>query len=293
VIWQLRDRRLDFQSRARVMGILNITPDSFYDGGRDRDLAAAVDRGLGLVAAGADILDVGGESSRPPVYGTMQVLSAAEECARVLPVIDGLRRHTSVPISVDTVKAEVARRALDLGADIINDISAMRDDPAMLSLVARAGVPVVLMHRRGTSHTMQRNTVYADLVGEVTGFLRQRIAVAGAAGIAADRIAIDPGLGFGKSVAGNLELVRRLDALVALGHPVLVGASRKAFIWRTLGLSPAEALEGSLAVATLCLASGAHLLRVHDVAATVRIIRMAEAVLGSAASAARAAGRAP
>ncbi|MFA6109736.1 MAG: dihydropteroate synthase [Candidatus Latescibacterota bacterium] len=279
MIWRLGDRVLDFRARVQVMGILNVTPDSFYDGGRYADPGAAVEQALRLVEEGADLIDVGGESSRPPVYGQAATVPVAEECRRVLPVIEGIRRQSPIPLSIDTVKAEVAARALDLGADVVNDISALRDDPGMLAVVAAAGVPVILMHRRGSPTTMQQDTHYDDLLAEVRRFLEERVAVARAGGVAEGRIAVDPGLGFGKSPEGNLQLVRELGFLAPLDCPVLVGASRKSFIWKTLGLSPAEGLEGSLAVAALCVAGGAHLLRVHDVRATVRVVRMAEAVV--------------
>jgi dihydropteroate synthase len=261
------------------MGILNVTPDSFFDGSRHLDPGLAIEHGLRLVEEGADLIDVGGESSRPPVYGQAATVPAAEECRRVLPVIAGIRRQSSIPLSIDTVKAEVAQRAIDAGADIVNDISALQDDPGMLAVVASAGVPVILMHRRGTPATMQQDTHYDDLLAEVRGFLEERAAVARAGGVPAERIAVDPGLGFAKSRDGNLQLIRDLGFLAPLGCPVLVGASRKSFIWKILGLSPAEGLEGSLAVAALCVAGGAHIVRVHDVQATVRAVRVAEAVV--------------
>lgn len=279
MIWTLGNRVLNFDARVQLMGILNVTPDSFYDGGRYLETGAAVERGLQMVEEGADIVDIGGESSRPPLYGRAVAVPVAEECARVVPVVEALRQHCDVPISIDTVKAEVARQALAAGADIINDISALRDDPQMLEVAAESGAPVILMHRRGTPATMQQDTRYADLLGEIRNFLAERIQVARTGGVAAGRIAVDPGIGFGKSVAGNLALVYHLDVFASLGCPVVVGASRKSFIWKTLGLSQEESLEGSLAAAVLCAERGVHILRVHDVQATARAVRLAEAVI--------------
>ena len=280
MIWKLGIRELDFRARAQIMGILNVTPDSFFDGGRYAGRQAAVVRALEMVEEGADIIDIGGESSRPPVYGEAPQVSLEEECARVVPIVEEVRRHSDVPISVDTTKAEVARRALQAGADIVNDISALRDDPEMVEVAASSGAPVVLMHRRGTPVTMQKNTWYEDLLGELKNFLTERIAAARAGGVALERIAVDPGIGFGKSVEGNLEIIRHLGEFAELGCPILVGASRKSFIWKHMGLKAEEGLEGSLAVAVLSVAKGANILRVHDVAATVRAVRMAEAIAG-------------
>ena len=214
------------------------------------------------------------------MYGVAEEVSVAEECARVIPVVEGLRSHSDVPISVDTVKAEVARRALEVGADIINDISALRHDPAMAEVAARAKTPVVLMHRRGMAATMQQNTHYDDLLGTVYAFLQERVRVAHAQGV--ERVAVDPGLGFGKSREGNLALLRMLERFLDLECPLVVGASRKSFIWKTLGLSAAESLEGSLAAAALAARAGVHVLRVHDVAETLRTVRLVEAVRGQA-----------
>lgn len=278
MIWQLAGGELDFSVRAHVMGVLNITPDSFYDGGRYNGIDAAVARGLQILEDGADIIDIGGESSRPPMYGEAIQVDIEEECRRVVPVITALRRRTAAPISIDTVKAEVARRALEAGADIINDISAL-EDREMASVAAAAAVPVILMHRRGTPSTMQLNTQYDDLLDEVYSFLEQRIARAREAGIKA--IAVDPGLGFGKSPAGNFSLLRHLGHFAQLNCPLLLGASRKSFVWKTLGLTVEQSLEGSLALAVLGRAAGAHLLRVHDVEATCRALRMTDAVLSA------------
>jgi dihydropteroate synthase len=276
VIWSLGGRVLDFGDRVQIMGILNATPDSFYDGGRYLEPQVAISRGLAMAAEGASIIDVGGESSRPPMYGEAEHVSAAEECRRVVPVVEGLRRQSDAFISIDTVKAEVAAQALDAGADIINDISALRHDSAMAGVVARTGAPVVLMHRRGSAATMQQDTYYRDLLGEVHGFLAARVEAARAEGI--ERIAVDPGLGFGKSREGNLALLGALERFADLGCPLVVGASRKSFIWKTLGLTAEESLAGSLAAAVYAVGAGARILRVHDVAATLRAVRLIEAV---------------
>jgi len=280
VIWELGGRPLCFNDQVQIMGVLNATPDSFYDGGRYCDPKVAVERGLEMVEEGAAIVDIGGESSRPPLYGVAEDVSVAEECARILPVVEGLRRQSDVPISVDTVKAAVAQRALEAGADIINDISALQRDPAMVEVAAQAKAPVILMHGRSTAATMQPNTRCDDLPGAVYSFLAERVRVAQAQGV--ERVAVDPGLGFGKSQEGNLALLGMLERFLRLEHPLVVGASRKSFIWKTLGLSAAESLEGSLAAAALAARAGVHILRVHDVASTLRAVRFVEAVRGQA-----------
>ena len=279
MIWSLRgeDRSVDFRSRVRIMGILNVTPDSFYDGGRYDEVGRAVDRALQLEAEGADVIDIGGESSRPPMYGAAAAVSAAAECRRVVPVIEGIRTRSQVPISVDTTKAEVARQALSSGADIVNDISAL-GDPEMATVAAEAAAPMILMHRRGTPATMQLDTRYDDLLGEISGFLRSRIDVAKAAGVDGRNLAVDPGLGFGKSIGGNLILIAELSRFRSFGCPIVVGASRKSFLWKPLGLSVEDCLEPSLVAAALAVARGANAVRVHDVAASLRAVRTAEAV---------------
>ena len=280
MIWRLRggNRSIDFRSRVQIMGILNVTPDSFYDGGRFDEVGLAVDRALQLEEEGADIVDVGGESSRPPMYGVAAAVSAAAECRRVVPVIEGIRTRSQVPISVDTTKAEVALEALAAGADIINDISAM-GDAEMAPVAADAGAPVILMHRRGTPATMQLDTRYDDLLGEIAGFLGSRVDAATAAGLDRRHLAVDPGLGFGKSIGGNLTLIAELPRFRSLGCPVIVGPSRKSFLWKPLGLSAEDCLEPSLAAAALAVTGGANAVRVHDVAASFRAVRTAEAVV--------------
>ncbi len=227
-----------------------------------------------MIASGADILDVGGESTRP---GAAPV-SEEEETARVLPVVRGLRARIGAPISIDTYKASVARAALEEGADIVNDISALRFDPGMAALVAAEKVPLILMHMQGTPRTMQQDPQYRDVVREVRDFLAAQLYAALEAGVVQEAVIVDPGIGFGKTVEHNLELLRGLPALAALGQPLLVGASRKTFIGKILGAEPADRLEGSLAAAVAAVLGGANILRVHDVAETVKAVRIADAL---------------
>lgn len=262
------------------MGILNVTPDSFSDGGAYCGPEAAAARGAEMVAEGADIIDVGGESTRP----SARPVPEAEELARVIPAVRALRERTDALISVDTMKASVARAALAAGADVVNDVSALRFDPDMAGVVAASGVPIVLMHMRGTPETMQSFPAYRDLFGEISSFLAERIEAARKAGIAADKIILDPGIGFGKTVEDNLALIDGLEFLEALDRPVLAGVSRKGFIGRTLGLEPGDRLEGSLAAGVICVARGAHILRVHDVRPTRRAADMADAILARGAA---------
>ena len=259
--------------RPLVMGILNVTPDSFSDGGQFCDVDRAVARALEMCRQGADIIDVGGESTRPDA----EPVDPGREIERVLPVIEGIKRAHDVRVSVDTMKAGVARQALDAGADMINDVTAIHD-PAMLSLICERRVPVVLMHMRGTPRTMQRRTDYEDVAEEVATFLQERVDIAVAAGVKDGKILVDPGIGFGKSTTGNLSILKQLPTLVRAGRPILLGASRKTFIGKTLGLPVNERLEGSLAVAAYGSARGAHVIRAHDVAATVRVVRMIDAI---------------
>ena len=278
-----RHGQVDMRERTAVMGILNVTPDSFSDGGRYTDVASAVARGVEMVRQGASIVDVGGESTRPGAAG----VTAAEELERVIPVVRELRRRIAAPISIDTTKAEVARDALDAGADMVNDISALRFDPAMVRLVVRENVPVVLMHMQGRPRTMQLAPRYDDVVREVAAFLRERVAFAVDNGVAAERIVVDPGIGFGKGLDHNLALLRHLGALGELGRPVLVGLSRKSFVGRLLEPgATADAgtpgrLEGSLAGTAAAVLAGAHMVRVHDVLETCRAVRVADAIRGA------------
>jgi dihydropteroate synthase len=269
------------------MGVVNVTPDSFSDGGLYLDAGKAVARGLELAAEGADILDVGGESTRPGSRPTPE----AEEIERVVPVIAALRERTPVLVSVDTTKAAVARAALDAGADIVNDTSALRFDPAMAGTVAQSGAGLVLMHMQGTPLTMQDAPCYDDLLGEIRAFLAERIRVAAAAGIPEERLIVDPGVGFGKTFEDNLALLRGQEAFHALGRPLLMGFSRKAFLGRILDRPPAERLEGTIAAAVLAVERGAHILRVHDVGPVARAVRTAEAILAGGSRDADPAGR--
>jgi dihydropteroate synthase len=246
-----------------VMGVVNVTPDSFSDGGLYIDAAAAIDHGLELEAEGAGILDIGGESTRP---GAQPVGSAAE-LDRVLPVIEGLReRGASAQISIDTSKAAVAAAALDAGAALVNDVTALRGDPAMAELVAGRGVQCCLMHMLGEPRTMQDDPRYEDVVSDVKAFLEERLAFAVASGIGEDRILLDPGIGFGKTAAHNLELLARLDELVAIGRPLVIGTSRKSFLGRITGRSVDDRLAATIATNVLAYERGARVFRVHDVA---------------------------
>lgn len=261
--------------RPYIMGILNVTPDSFSDGGRFDDLDQALRRGGELVAAGADLIDIGGESTRP---GAPPV-SESEELRRVLPVIEGLQRRFTVPLSIDTSKSVVARAAVAAGAEFINDVTGLQGDAAMAGSVAASGAGLFLMHSRGRPDTMQRDTAYGDLIGEVLAFLQAGLDLAVAAGVPREKLAIDPGIGFGKSVAGNLEILRRLDAFHELGRPILLGTSRKSFIGTVLGeADPLQRLHGTLATVALGVAHGALLHRVHDVGPARAVALMAWAV---------------
>jgi dihydropteroate synthase len=269
-----RHSELEFARRTLIMGIVNVTPDSFFDGGRRLDPVKAIADGAAMAASGADIIDIGGESTRPGA----RPVSEEEELARVLPVVQGLRRQVKVPISIDTYKSNVARAALDAGADIVNDISGLRFDAKMLSLVVAEKVPVVLMHMQGTPGTMQQEPHYNDVVREVRDFLATQLYDAMDAGVAPEAIIIDPGIGFGKTIEHNLELLRGLPVLAALGQPLLVGTSRKAFIGKILNLPADERLEGSLAAAVAAVLAGANILRVHDVPETTKAVRLADAI---------------
>lgn len=260
------------------MGVLNVTPDSFSDGGAFLDPAAAVQQGLAMAQAGAAIIDIGGESSRP---GAAPV-SAAVELERVLPVIRGLRANSDVALSIDTVKPDVAAAALDAGADIINDINGLRA-PGMAELAARTGAPVVVMHMRGTPQTMQQGDLRSDdIVGEVCDWLRERAEALETAGVAADRICLDPGIGFGKTVAQNLQLLARLDALVALGYPVLVGVSRKSVLGAVTGAAVEDRVFATAGACAVAAWHGARILRVHDVAEMAQLATVVDAIRGAA-----------
>lgn len=257
------------------MGILNATPDSFYDGGRYTDWDQALARAEQMIAEGADILDIGGESTRPGA----EPVPVEEELRRVIPLIEAIANRFEVPLSVDTTKSEVARHALQAGACLVNDISGLRFDPKMPEVIASYGAGVVLMHIQGTPRTMQINPVYHDVVAEVRASLQDSIERALQAGIPSEKIWIDPGIGFGKAVEHNLTILKHIPELKALGYSVLIGTSRKSFIGHLLGgLPPEERLEGSLATVALSIAWGADIVRVHDVQATVRTARIADAL---------------
>lgn len=279
---------LELSARTHVMGILNVTPDSFSDGGRfvvgggrvdgfsRVDVAAAVEAALLMAEAGADIIDVGGESTRP---GSDRV-SPDEEQARVVPVIEGIRKRSGIPISIDTYKAATALAAVRAGADIINDISGLAFDPDMPKAAADSGAALVVMHIKGTPEDMQKDPNYDDLMGEVTGFLMAGSDKALRAGVPRDRILVDPGIGFGKTLAHNLELINRLDELSRLGYPVVLGVSRKAFIGRLTGADdPMDRGDGSVAAAVMGIARGAHIIRAHDVRSAKRAALVADAIM--------------
>lgn len=262
--------------RPRIMAVLNVTPDSFSDGGRYDDRDAALRRVEQMVAEGADLVDVGGESTRPGAAAVPET----QELARVVPVIEAIRARFDIPLSVDTNKSVVAAAAVQAGAEFINDISGFGFDPHMATVAAETGAGVFLMHTRGRPETMQQHTDYTDIVAEVIAVLREAMATATAAGIPREKISVDPGIGFGKSIAGNLDLLRRLGELRVLGQPILLGTSRKGFIGKVLGVDdPQQRLYGTLATVALGVASGAQLFRVHDVRAARETAQMAWAVV--------------
>jgi dihydropteroate synthase len=263
------------------MGVLNVTPDSFSDGGRLGDVEAAIARGLGLFAEGADLVDVGGESTRPGATA----VAAEEETRRVAPVVEGLHRRGAGPLSVDTSKAAVARAALDAGADLVNDVSGFAYDPAMAPLLAARKVPAVLMHLRGSFGEMHRTPAYGDVMAEIVSELAATLARAEQAGVERRLLIVDPGLGFSKDAGHSLEALRRLPELSALDRPVLVGPSRKSFIGKLLDLPVERRLMGTAAAVASAVLLGAHVVRVHDVAEMVEVVRIADAVRGDAGAA--------
>ena len=262
--------------KTLVMGVLNVTPDSFSDGGLFSNPDSAIRHAISMVEAGADLIDIGGESSRP---GAAPV-PVDEEIRRVVPIIEAIAGRIDVPISVDTYKAPVAQAALDAGALIVNDISSATLDPAMPHLIAARRCPAILMHMRGTPRDMQTNTDYEDLMGEISGFLRARVRAIAEAGVDKRMLIIDPGIGFAKTVEQNLEILRRLRELKSIGRPILVGTSRKSTIGKVLGnLPPEERLEGTAATVAIAIANGADIVRVHDVKEMARTARMADAIV--------------
>lgn len=269
-----RGHTLNFHQKTHVMGVLNVTPDSFSDGGRFLEPEKAVEHGLQMAKDGAHILDVGGESTRP--YS--QKLSSAEEIDRVVPVIQALSRELSIPISIDTTKSRVVTEAMNAGASMINDISSLDFDPEMGAVAAKAGVPVILMHMKGTPENMQVNPVYDDVMKEILHFLKRAIDRSTALGIRKDLIIVDPGIGFGKTFTHNLEILRSLARLKALERPILVGSSNKAFIGHISGKKPHERDTGSMAAAAASVMNGAHIIRVHNVKMAVETVKILDAI---------------
>jgi len=271
---ETRTGSLVLGERTLVMGILNVTPDSFSDAGRHGSLNTAVQHAMDMIVAGADVIDVGGESTRPGA----EPVPLDVEIERTLPVVQAIRKSSDIPISIDTTKAEVARQALEAGADIINDVSALRFDPAMVHVAQSFRAPVILMHMKGTPRTMQQNPVYASLFSEIIMYLEERIQFATGHGIPRDQIIVDPGIGFGKTVLQNLKLVRNLEAFQCLDRPILLGASRKSFIGSILHLPAEEREWGNAVVHAVGIASGTHMIRVHDVEGARQVAHMADAI---------------
>ena len=264
----------DLSQRTYLMGILNVTPDSFYDGGKFSNLDEAVKRGTKIAEEGADIIDVGGESTRPG----SEPISLEEELSRVIPVIERLSKEIEVPLSIDTYKSIVAKKALDSGASMINDISALRFDSEMKRIAAQYKIPIVLMHIKGTPKNMQDDPYYDDVMKEISSYLKESIRIARDAGIDEDNIIVDPGIGFGKRLEDNLNVLKSLSMLKILGKPILVGPSRKSFIGKVLDLPPEERLEGSLGALAVAIFNGANLVRVHDVKESLRVARLVDAI---------------
>ncbi len=277
---RLRSGKLVLGERTLVMGVLNVTPDSFSDGGKFFDTERAVEQALAMERAGADLLDIGGESTRPGAAS----ISAQEELARVLPVLQALRAWIKIPVSVDTQKSEVAEAALDAGAQVINDIFGLKSDPRIAEVAARRRVPLILMHMRGEPRTMQIGPFARDVIKDVMQGLRQSVVIARKAGVPKSQIILDPGIGFGKSFAQNYELLQRLPQLAKLGYPLLVGTSRKGFLGATLARDgkpapPQERIWGTAATVTASIMNGAHIVRVHDINEMVQVARVADCLL--------------
>lgn len=268
------DHSLNLSNRTYIMGVLNVTPDSFSDGGLYIQEDKAIEQGIAMAHEGADIIDIGGESTRP--YS--ETVPCDKEIARVIPVIEALSKDIKIPISIDTCKAKVAVEALKAGASMINDISALRFDPEMASVVAEAGVPVILMHMLGTPGDMQKNPTYDNLIQEILDFLRDAIERAVKAGIRKDLIIIDPGIGFGKTFHHNLEIIKELRQFSSLERPILLGTSRKAFIGHILQNEPDERDTGTMATVSAGVLNGAHIVRVHDVKRTLETVKIIDAI---------------
>ncbi|HIK13764.1 MAG TPA: dihydropteroate synthase [Leptolyngbyaceae cyanobacterium M33_DOE_097] len=273
--WNIRNHSFIWGTRTYLMGVINVTPDSFSDGGQFNSVEAATRQAKQLVQAGADILDIGGQSTRPQA----EDVSLSAELERVIPVIEAIRTSLDTPISVDTTKAAVARAAIAAGADIVNDISGAVYEEAMLPTVAELDVPIILMHMRGTPQTMQQMTDYGDLIGELKDFLQQRVTAAISCGIKPDKIALDPGIGFAKTYEQNLEILRRLPELRAIGYPLLVGPSRKSFIgWILNQPDPKQRVWGTAAASCAAIAGGSDILRLHDIREVGEACRVADAI---------------
>jgi len=272
--WQCRSKYLELERETVVCGVLNLTPDSFSDGGLYTDKQKAVDRVRQMVDEGAGMIDIGGESSRP---GALPV-PVGEERGRIIPVLEKLVHELNVPISVDTYKSQIAREALEMGVDIINDITSLSEDPDMASVVAESGAGIILMHMLGRPRNMQENPQYGDVVSEIKQFLSGVIDKAVSSGISREKIVVDPGIGFGKRTEHNLEIVKRLSELKSLGRPILIGVSRKSVIGNVLNLDVDERLEGTAALVACAIGNGANIVRVHDVKYMWRVARMVDAV---------------
>lgn len=283
MIVRAKDRTIEVNDRPLVMGVVNVTPDSFFDGGRYATPDAAIRHALRLAEEGADLLDIGAESTRPG----SDSIDEGEERRRLMPVVTAVAKAVSIPISVDTMKATVARAALEAGAVIINDVSALQADPAMAEVVATTGAGVVLMHMQGSPGTMQNAPVYDDVVGEVAEFFRERIKFCVERGIGQDQIMLDPGIGFGKLLLHNLTLLGQLETFVSFGRPILVGVSMKSFIGQVVGRPVEERSWGTAAAVALAVSKGAGILRVHEVAAMKEVVAMAAAITRYAGASAR------
>lgn len=268
-------RILDLSSRTHLMGVLNVTPDSFSDGGKFFKVEDAIRCGIKMAEERADIIDIGGESTQPG----SDPITIEEELSRVIPVIEALSKEIDIPVSIDTYKSEVAKKALDAGAEMINDISALRFDPKMKEVVAEYQVPIVLMHIKGTPKNMQENPYYEDVIKEIIEYLKESIQLARGAGIEEKNIMIDPGIGFGKRLEDNLNILKNLKKFSILNCPILIGPSRKSFIGKILDLSVEERLEGSLAALAVSIMNGANIARVHDVKESKRVAGLVDAVL--------------
>lgn len=270
---------LDLSSRTHIMGILNVTPDSFSDGGKYLIPELAIERGIQMAEYGADIIDIGAESTRPGA----EPISIEVELQRIIPVLEGLLKQVAVPISVDTYKSSVAETVLKIGANMINDISGLRFDPKMKEVVSKFQVPVVIMHIKGQPRNMQQNPYYDDLISEIYGYLAESIQLAELAGIKREKIIVDPGIGFGKRLSDNYEILRRLDEFKKLDCPILIGPSRKSFIGNVLELPPDQRLEGTIAAVAIGIQNGAHIVRVHDVQEVSRACRIIDILVGKMA----------